>query len=253
MSDIEQVEGSAVVVSEVPPKPAFVMTEKRALKCWENIFKAGESMYKAYVELNEGQGWVALGYDNWDDMCFGMKKLAPSSARRFRKISYIHHDIAGLLPVGSEGKIVLDRMPEDGIYELREVVESTPEIAARIVQDFGNDKTVPTVQETLEALETLGLLTAAQQKKLDNLRAKDSDVVDYVDQAERLVESIRKSFNKLADGLYGSLNYDDFYALVRDRFSELRGAFVIDIRADEWSDEPETNEEIQILKDPSIE
>lgn len=217
-----------IIVSEVP-RPAFVMTEKRALKCWESIFKAGESMYKAYVELNEGQGWIALGYDNWDDMCFGMKKLAQSSARRFRSIAYVHRDIAALLPAGSDAKVVLDRMPEDAIHELRGVTKDAPEVSAAIVTAFALEKTVPTVRETLEALEDHNLLTIQQQKKLDALRAKNSDIVDYVELAERLVESIRKNLNKLAsDGLYGNLNYKDFNELVRDRFVELEPAFVDD-------------------------
>lgn len=222
--EIETVEGSEIVVSEVP-KTALVMSEKKAQTCAERVRKGLGSAMENLRTLAEGSGWIPLGYENWDDMCFGEFGYAPSSARRIRATAFLQRDIAGLLQ-SDNAQSILNRMPEESMQELKPLVKNAPEQVTRIVEAFANENHVPT---TLDVLETIpgDLLTEKQRVKLAKLLNEDNEtVIDYTELAENLVESIRKNLNKLFDGLYSNLDYPDPMSLVRDRFSELRAAFV---------------------------
>jgi len=222
---VESVERSSneVVISEAP-KALVVMSEKRAIACAEKVRKSIGNVYENLRLLNEGSGWIALGYENWDEMCWDEFGYVPRSARRLRAMAILHHDVSGLLPTG-EGQAVLDRMPDEALSEFKSLVKDAPEVVTKVVEDFGAAGAIPTVQETLEAIP-YEMLTIQQQKKLAALQAKESDIVDYAARAEGLIESIRKSFEKLEDGLYSNLDYPNFSALVQDRFPELKAAWI---------------------------
>jgi len=73
-------------VSRVPVAGDYLMDRQRAEELLGDLRRSGEVFIVGMVEMWRGQGWLALGYSSWDDLCDselrGMRVNLPIESRR---------------------------------------------------------------------------------------------------------------------------------------------------------------------------
>lgn len=73
-------------MSRVPVAGDYLMDRQRAEELLGDLRRSGEVFIVGMVEMWRGQGWLALGYSSWDDLCDselrGMRVNLPIESRR---------------------------------------------------------------------------------------------------------------------------------------------------------------------------
>ena len=73
-------------MNRVPVAGDYLMDRQRAEELLGDLRRSGEVFIVGMVEMWRGQGWLALGYSSWDDLCDselrGMRVNLPIESRR---------------------------------------------------------------------------------------------------------------------------------------------------------------------------
>jgi hypothetical protein len=221
-------EEKQIVVSDAPP-PVKVMTESQANACCAKIRKASGDLWQNLYKLQIGQGWIPLGYADWDEMCEAQFGYVSRQARRMKQYSRIYNRTLLELPDGV--KPTLDKIPDIGLGEF-DNLEGWQ--SAHIVDVLAQAEVKPTQHEILELISEMypDKLTKAQLKRLNEMREEDGEITvpepeDFAGDALKLIESIQRNLTKLAENeeLIHARGYNTFGDLVRSEFDMLRVFF----------------------------
>jgi len=246
----KQIETGNVIVDNASGATTRQLTNvqiEKYIRAWNSGM---EGAYEALYLLYTGKKWSR---EEWAEFCIknlrGVK--SDSTARRLAAMVTNHQQIVHALPSGSDAKSVLDQMPDQAIYHLREF---PAEVRAEVVELFAAANVVPSEQQVLEHLDERGIITEGQKKRLAKILAPDTssevEVVSPETLARNSISIIVAELRRLIKNNEGvlALGYDDLYALMRKEFNLVP----VYEANEEWDEQHEEANPDEPAKDPAI-
>jgi hypothetical protein len=98
----------------MPDLTTAVLSEQQARRICDKIKDRAEGLRKLLVELHDGKGWSALGYDTWAECCEKEFRYSKSYANRLIKAEAISEQVTPIGTTLTESQArELSKVPEE--------------------------------------------------------------------------------------------------------------------------------------------